>query len=331
MKRFMNEPADFVRDMLEGVALANPDTLEYVPEFNLIRRKAGPSDGRVSLIQGSGSGHEPAHAMLVGPGMLDGACPGDVFAAPPLEYVLGATRSLRTPAGVVYIVNNYTGDRMVFEMASEVVRAEGIDVRTVLVDDDVAVKDSTYTVGRRGIAGNFFVIKAMGAAAAAGAPIDEVVRIGEAVNAATRSMGMALTSCSPPAKGAPLFALGESEVELGVGIHGEPGRQRTTLSSADQTVEVLLGAILAEHDVNRGDEVAVMVNGLGATPINELYILYGSAHKQLRERGIQVRRNYVGDYCTSLDMAGVSITVVKLTDEIERLLSEPAQIPIRVF
>ncbi len=331
MKKFVNDPQQFVPEMLKGLALANPDTLRYVPEYNLIMRVDAPQDGKVSLIQGSGSGHEPAHVMVVGKGMLDAACPGDVFAAPPMDYVLETTRLLASPAGVVHIVNNYTGDRLAFEMGQEMAEAEDITVRTLLVNDDVAVKDSLYTVGRRGVAGNFFVIKATGAASEAGAGIDEVIRIGEKVNAVTRSMGMALTSCTPPAKGSPLFELGDDEMEMGVGIHGEPGRRREKLAGADAIVDELVEAVVTDLPFERGDGVALMINGLGGTPISELYILYGRAHEQLAARGITVRRNYVGEYCTSLDMAGASVTLVRLDDEVTGLLAAPAEIPIRTF
>lgn len=331
MKKFVNDAKEFVPDMLQGLALANPDTLVYDPSNNMIRRADAPVPGKVSIVQGSGSGHEPAHVMAVGRGMLDAACPGDVFAAPPMDYILDATRAVASDAGVVYIVNNYTGDRMAFEMAQELAEAEGVKVRTVLVNDDVAVKDSTFTIGRRGVAGNFFVIKAMGAAAESGADLDEVVRIGEKVVGATRSMGLALTSCTPPAKGSPIFDLGDDEVELGVGIHGEPGRERIALPTATEAVRLLLDAIVDDLPYLAGDRVALMVNGLGGTPISELYLLYGIAHGQLAEQGIRVARNYVGEYCTSLDMDGASLTLVRLDDEIESLLGAPAEVPIRIF
>ncbi len=331
MKKFVNDPKAFVPEMLEGLALANPDTLTYHPDYNLIMRADSPRSGKVSILQGSGSGHEPAHVMAVGPGMLDGACPGDVFAAPPMDYILESTKLLASDAGVVHIVNNYTGDRMAFEMGRELAEAEGITVRTVMVDDDVAVQDSTYTVGRRGVAGNFFVIKAMGALAEEGAPIDEVVRIGEHVNSVTRTIGLALTSCTPPAKGSPLFDIADDEVELGVGIHGEPGRERVALKSASEMVEQLVEAVTSDLPYASGDRVALMINGLGGTPISELYLAYGLAHRQLDARGIAVGRSYVGEYCTSLDMAGASVTLVRLDDEIERTLAAPASVPLRVF
>jgi phosphoenolpyruvate---glycerone phosphotransferase subunit DhaK len=331
VKKFVNDPRQFVPEMLKGIALANPGTLKYVPDYNLIMRTDAPRDDKVSIIQGSGSGHEPAHVMVVGKGMLDAACPGDVFAAPPMDYVLETTKLLASPRGVLHIINNYTGDRMAFEMGQEMAEAEGITVGTLLVDDDVAVKDSTYTVGRRGVAGNFFVIKAVGAASEQGADLDELLRIGNKVNSVTRTMGMALTSCTPPAKGSPLFELGDDEMEMGVGIHGEPGRRREKLASANAIVDELLEAVVSDLPFSAGDDVALMVNGLGGTPISELYLLYGYTHEQLAQRGINVRRNYVGNYCTSLDMAGTSITLSRLDPEVDALLDAPAEIAIRTF
>jgi len=331
MKKFVNDPKDFVPEMLTGLALANPDTLKYVPDYNLIMRTDSPRDDKVSIIQGSGSGHEPAHVMTVGKGMLDAACPGDVFSAPPTDYVYETIKLLSSAKGCLLLVNNYTGDRMAFDMAQELADAEGIPVRTLFIDDDVAVQDSTYTVGRRGVAGNFFVMKAVGAASEKGADLDELVRIGEKVNSVTRTMGMALTACTPPAKGSPLFDLPADEMEMGVGIHGEPGRRREKLAAADAIVDELLDAVVSDLPFESGDRVALMVNGLGGTPISELYLIYGHAHQSLADKGITVARNYVGEYCTSLDMAGCSITLVKLDDEIEGLLAEPAEIAIRVF
>ena len=331
MKKFVNDPKNFVAEMLEGLALANPTTLKYVPEYNLIMRADGPSDDKVSIIQGSGSGHEPAHVMTVGKGMLDAACPGDVFAAPPTDYVYETIKLMGSAKGVLLLVNNYTGDKMAFDMAQELAEAEDINVRTLFIDDDVAVQDSTWTVGRRGVAGNFFVMKAVGAASEQGADLDELIRIGEKVNSVTRTMGMALTACTPPAKGSPLFDLPADEVEMGVGIHGEPGRRREKLRAANEIVDDLLDAVVSDLPFESGDRVALMVNGLGGTPISELYLVYGHAHKNLTDRGIEVARNYVGEYCTSLDMAGASITLVRLDDEIEELLAAPAEIAIRVF
>lgn len=331
MKKFVNDPQQFVPEMLRGIALANPDTLRYVPEYNLIMRSDAPRDDKVSIVQGSGSGHEPAHAMAVGPGMLDAACPGDVFSAPPSDYVYETTKLLRSEMGVLHIINNYTGDRMAFDMGRELAEAEDIQVGTVVVDDDVAVTDSTYTVGRRGVAGNFFVIKALGAASERGEELDDLVALGRRVNDVTRSMGIALTSCTPPAKGSPLFDLGEDEIEVGVGIHGEPGRRREPMKPADELVDEMLEAILGDLPYASGDEVALMVNGLGGTPISELYVLFGHAHEALAERGIDVGRSYVGEYCTSLDMAGASLTLVRLDEELKELLSAPAQIAAHTF
>jgi dihydroxyacetone kinase-like protein len=281
--------------------------------------------------------------MIVGKGMLDAACPGDVFAAPPMDYVVESTKILNSPKGVLHIVNNYTGDRMSFEMATEMLEMEGVNVKTIFVDDDVAVKDSTWTVGRRGVAGNFFVIKAVGAAAEKGASLDELVALGQKVNSRLRSMGMALTGCTPPAKGKPIFTLEEDEIEMGVGIHGEPGRARIKMASANEVADVMLEAILTDQKpipgsddreaplFNSGDEVALMVNGLGGTPISELYLVYGHVHEALEKRGIKVWRSYVGEYCTSLEMAGMSITLCKVDNELKELFTAPAEIPIRVF
>jgi dihydroxyacetone kinase-like protein len=343
MKKFVNDPKQFVPEMLKGIALANPGTLKYVPEFNLIMRADAPNPNKVSIVQGSGSGHEPAHVMIVGKGMLDGACPGDVFAAPPMDYVVGASKLLNSPKGILHIVNIYSGDRMAFEMATEMLEADGITVRTLFVDDDVAVQNSTYTVGRRGVAGNFFVIKALGAASESGASLDDLIALGEKVNANTRSMGMALSGCTPPAKGTPIFTLADDEMEMGVGIHGEPGRARKKMVSANEIVDEMVEAIVTDRKpakdgkgtvdpaFTRGDEVALMLNGLGGTPISELYLLYGRAHEQVEKRGLKVWRSYVGEYCTSLEMNGMSITLSKVDADTKKLLQAPAEIPIRVF
>ena len=343
MKKLMNDPKQFVPEMMKGIALANPGTIKYVPAYNLVMRADAPNPNKVSIVQGSGSGHEPAHIMVVGKGMLDGACPGDVFAAPPMDYVVESSKILNSPMGVLHIVNNYSGDRMSFEMATEMLDMEGVNVKTIFVDDDVAVQDSTWTVGRRGVAGNFFVIKAVGAAAEQGASLDELVALGKKVNSMVRSMGMALSGCTPPAKGKPIFSLEEDEIEMGVGIHGEPGRARKKMASANDIADEMLEAILTDRKpipgsdereapiFNEGDEVALMINGLGGTPISELYIVYGHVHEELEKRGIKVWRSYVGEYCTSLEMAGMSITLCKVDDQLKELFMAPAEIPIRVF
>lgn len=331
MKKFVNDPKQFVPEMLKGIALANPDTITYVPEYNLIMRSDAPNNDKVSIVQGSGSGHEPAHVMAVGPGMLDAACPGDVFAAPPADYVYQTAKLVASDKGVLLLVNNYTGDRMAFEMAQELAEADDIKCATLFIDDDVAVQDSLYTVGRRGVAGNFFVIKAVGAKAEEGADLDEVIRVGEKVNSVTRTMGIALSSCTPPAKGQPLFEIGDDEIEVGIGIHGEPGRRRAKMMSANEIVDELLGAVVPDLPFESGDRVALMINGLGGTPISELYLLFGIAAQKLADQGITVARSYVGEYCTSLEMAGCSLTLVKLDDEIEALLEAPAEIVARVI
>jgi dihydroxyacetone kinase-like protein len=331
VKKFVNDPREFVPEMLDGIQLASGGALSYDPRYNLIYRADMPRDDKVSIIQGSGSGHEPAHTMIVGPGMLDGACPGDVFAGPPVEFVYETSKLLYSPKGILHIVNNYTGDRTAWEMAREMCEAEGMKVGALLVNDDVAVKDSTWTVGRRGVAGNFFVIKAVGAASDNGAELDELVRIGEKVIANVRSMGIALSSCTPPQRGTPLFEIADDEMEVGIGIHGEPGRERTKLVSANEIVDLLLDAVVPDLPYESGDKVALMINGLGGTPISELYLLYGIAHRRLADRGIEVFRSYVGEYCTSLEMAGASLTLLKVDDELGPLLTQPAEVSYRVF
>ena len=331
MKKFVNDPKDFVPEMLKGIALANPDKLKYVPAYNLIMRADIPKADKVSVMQGSGSGHEPAHVMTVGKGMLDAACPGNVFAAPPADFVYNTTKLVASPRGVLHLLNNYTGDTMSFDMGREMAEADGIEVRTVVINDDVAVKDSTWTVGRRGVAGNFFVMKAVGAASEERKSLEELENIGNRVVEVTRTMGMALTGCTPPAKGTPIFTLADDEMELGIGIHGEPGRKRVKMTNANAIVDELLEAVASDLPYKAGDEVALMINGMGGTPISELYLLYGYAHEQVEKRGMKIKRNYVGEYCTSLEMAGFSLTLVKLDPELEALLAAPAEIAIRVF
>lgn len=331
MKKFVNDPKDFVPEMLKGIALANPDTLQYIPEYNLIMRKGIPFANKVSIMQGSGSGHEPAHVMTVGKGMLDAACPGNVFAAPPADYVYQTTKLVAGPMGVLHLLNNYTGDTMSFDMGQELAEMDGIEVGRVVINDDVAVKDSTWTVGRRGVAGNFFVMKACGAASEEGKTLQQLVDIGNHVVEVTRTMGMALTGCTPPAKGSPIFTLADDEMEIGIGIHGEPGRKRVQLQPANKIVDELFEAVADDLPYKAGDEIALMINGMGGTPISELYLLYGYAHELAEKRGLKIKRNYVGEYCTSLEMAGFSLTMVKLDPELERLLAAPAEIAIRVF
>ena len=331
MRKFLNDPKTFVNEFLEGVALASGGALKFDPRYHLIYRADMPDPNKVSIIQGSGSGHEPAHTMIVGRGMLDAACPGDVFAGPPVEFVTETTRLMNSPKGVLYIVNNYTGDRTAWEMAKELMEAEDFKIGYLLVNDDVAVKDSTWTIGRRGVAGNFFVIKAVGAAAERGAEMDERERIGNKVIGQVRTMGIALSSCIPPVRGTPLFEIADGEMEVGIGIHGEPGRERRKMGNADEIVDIMLNAVVPDLPFQSGDEVALMINGLGGTPISELYLLYGIAHKKLAEKGIKVFRSYVGEYCTSLEMAGSHLTLLKVDDELKDLLLAPADVAYRVF
>jgi len=331
MKKFINDPKNFVHEMLEGIALANPDTLKFVPDYNLIMRKDIPRANKVSIIQGSGSGHEPAHVMLVGRGMLDAACPGNVFAAPPSDFVYQTTKLVASPMGVLHLVNNYTGDKLSFETGRELAEEDGIEIRTVVINDDVAVKDSLYTIGRRGVAGNFFVIKAVGAASEKGFSLENLEKLGNRVVEVTRTMGVALSGCTPPAKGTPIFTLDEDEMEIGIGIHGEPGVKRTKIEHADKIVDELFDRVVLYIPYKAGDEVALMINGLGGTPISELYLLYGHANKLANKFGLKVKRSYVGEYCTSLEMAGFSLTLVKLDQELTEFLDAPAEVALRVF
>ena len=331
MKKFVNEPAKFVPEFMKGVALANPDLLEFEEEFQMIKRKDAPNNSRVSVVQGSGSGHEPAHVMAVGPGMLDGACQGAVFAAPAVDSCYETIKRLASDAGVLVLVNNYQGDRMAWDTAVELAEAEGIKVKQFHINDDVAVKDSLYTVGRRGVAGNFFVIKACGAAAAEGRDLDSLLALADKVNNNVRTMGVALTSCIPPAKGTTIFDIGDDEMEVGVGIHGEPGRRRDKIKSGNEIVDELFEAVSQDIPFNSGDRVAIMINGLGGTPISELYLLYARAHELAEKAGYTVVRNYVGEYCTSLEMAGFSLTILRLDDELEKLLDAPAETAYRIL
>jgi dihydroxyacetone kinase-like protein len=331
MKKFVNDPAAFVPEFMAGVVAANPDLLEANPEFQMVKRKDYPKAGKVSIVQGSGSGHEPAHVMAVGPGMLSGACQGPVFAAPPVDACYETIKALATDAGVLVLVNNYQGDRMAWETAIELAQAEDIRVEQFIINDDVAVKDSLYTVGRRGVAGNFFVMKACGAAAENGASLEEVMAVAEKVNSQVRTMGVALTSCIPPAKGTPIFEIGDDEMEVGVGIHGEPGRERTKITSADEITKTLFDAVATDLPFVSGDRIALMVNGLGGTPPAELYVIYAKAHALAEEQGLTVARNYVGEYCTALDMVGASITMLKLDGQLEELLAAPAETATRIF
>ena len=333
MKKFVNDPRTSSPRCSKGIALANPDTIKYVPEYNLIMRTDAPSDDKVSIVQGSGSGPRA--------GPRDDRRQGDARRRVPGRRLRRAADGLRagrppscsTPRrACCYIINNYTGDRMAFDMGREMAEAEGVKIGTVIVDDDVAVKDSTCTVGRRGVAGNFFVIKAVGAATGAGRRARRLVPLGERVNSVSRTMGMALTSCTPPAKGSPLFDLGDDEMEMGVGIHGEPGRRREKLASRRTTiVDELLEAIVDRPPFKKGDNVALMINGLGGTPISELYILYGRAHEQLADRGINVGGTTSASTARRSTWPGPRSPSCGSTTSSSSLLDAPAEIPIRTF
>jgi len=327
MKKLINDPSDVVAQALRGMAAAHPE-LRVDHENKIIYRGDAPVRGKVALVSGGGSGHEPLHGGYVGPGMLDAACAGEVFTSPVPDQMMAATRSVDGGAGVLHIVKNYTGDVMNFEMAAELVAAEsGTQVVAVITDDDVAVQDSLYTAGRRGVGVTVLVEKIAGAAAEQGRPLEEVADIARQVNAQGRSMGMALTSCTVPAAGKPTFDLPESEIELGVGIHGEPGRRRLPMAPAREVAELLLEPILADLDFTSGDGVLAFVNGLGGTPLLELYLMYGEVAAILESSGVTVARSLVGSYMTSLDMAGCSVTLLKVDADLLRLWDAPVATP----
>ncbi len=321
----MNKAEDMVVEMCLGMEKAYPETLVFSPKYKIMKRKHLNLD-KVVLISGGGSGHEPSHAGFVGPGMLDAAVCGDVFASPSTIQVYNAIDQTKSSKGTLLIVKNYSGDCMNFDAASEMAEDdELVEVEKVYVNDDVAVKDSLYTVGRRGVAGTIFVHKIAGAAAEKGLELLEVKRVAEKVIKNVRSMGFALTSCTVPAKGTPTFTLSEDEMEFGVGIHGEPGIIREKIVTSDQLAVKLLDKILPDLPFASQDEVAVMVNGFGATPLQELFVLNNSVAKVLEEKGVKVYRTFVGNYMTAIDMAGASITLLKLDDELKSLLDAPAE------
>ena len=327
MKKFINHPVDVVKEELEGIALAHPDLVRVYFGPNYIVRADAPVKGKVGLVSGGGSGHEPMHGGFVGKGMLDAACPGEVFTSPTPDQMLEAARMVDGGKGVLFIVKNYTGDVMNFEMAAELAAAEGIEVQSALIDDDVAVEDSLYTAGRRGVGCTVLAEKMCGAAAEDGRSLDQVADICRKVNSWGRSMGMALTSCTVPHAGRPTFELPEDEMEIGIGIHGEPGRRRMKLKPADDIVEMLMEAILKDLPFKSGDEVLLFVNSMGGTPLVELYIAYRKAHQVAEKNGLKVRRNLVGPYITSLEMAGISITLLKLDEELIRWWDAPVYTP----
>jgi dihydroxyacetone kinase-like protein len=327
MKKFLNDPADVVKESLAGLAAAHGDLLRYDAQAQIVVRADAPVRGKVALVSGGGSGHEPLHGGFVGRGMLDAACPGEVFTSPVPDQMLAATKAVDGGAGVVHIVKNYTGDVMNFKLAAEDAADEGIAVESVLVDDDVAVQDSLYTAGRRGVGATVLIEKLAGAAAERGGDVDAVAAVARRVNERARSFGIALSSCTPPAAGKPIFDLPEGEIELGIGIHGEPGRRREQTRTAREIVEVTLEAILSDLEPAEGARVLSFVNGMGGTPLIELYLLYGEVDRQLREAGLQPVRNLVGSYITSLEMAGASVTLLELDDELVSLWDAPVHTP----
>lgn len=327
MKKLINNPDSVVVEALRGMEAAHPDLLKVYYEPNFITRADAPVKNKVAIISGGGSGHEPMHGGFVGKGMLDAACPGAVFTSPTPDQMDAATKAVAGDKGALHIVKNYTGDVMNFELAAEMVRAEGIPVESVIIDDDVAVQDSTWTAGRRGVGATVLAEKLCGAAAEAGGSLAEVRDLCKLVNAQARSMGMALTSCTVPHVGKPTFDLPADEMELGVGIHGEPGRKRAKVLPADEIVELLMEPILTDLPFKSGDEVLMFVNGLGGTPLIELYIVYRKAAEIAKRAGIKVTRNLVGNYITSLEMAGTSITLLKLDAELTKLWDAPVLTP----
>ncbi|CAA9463893.1 MAG: Phosphoenolpyruvate-dihydroxyacetone phosphotransferase, dihydroxyacetone binding subunit DhaK [uncultured Rubrobacteraceae bacterium] len=328
MKKLINEPARVVEEMLRGMELAHGGMLRLLPENGVVLRADAPVQGKVALVSGGGSGHEPSHGGYVGPGMLDAACAGSVFTSPTPDQMLEATKAVDGGAGVFYVVKNYTGDVLNFEMAGELAEAEGIQTDYVVTNDDVAVEDSTFTSGRRGIAGTLFVHKICGAGADDGKDLAGIKELAERVNGNVRSMGMALTSCTPPESGEPIFQIADDEMEMGVGIHGEPGIERKKIEPADTIVDEMVDRILGDSVDFSGSEAAVMVNGMGGTPPMELYVAYARLADRLKDEGVSVwRMPYIGDYMTSLEMAGFSITLLKLDEEMKGYLAAPCDVP----
>jgi dihydroxyacetone kinase-like protein len=327
MKKLINDPQSAVRESLAGLARAHRDILRVSFDPVYVVRADAPVAGKVGVVSGGGSGHEPMHAGFVGRGMLDAACPGEIFTSPTPDQIEAATRAVDGGAGVLHIVKNYTGDVMNFEMAAELCQAQGIPVRAVVINDDVAVQDSLYTAGRRGVGATVLAEKLCGAAAERGWDLERVAALCRRVNGEARSMGMALTPCTVPAAGRPTFELGDGEIEMGIGIHGEPGRERTALAPAREIAARMAEAILTDLPFRAGDRVIAMVNGMGATPLLELYLVYGELEQLLEARGIETARRLVGNYITSLDMAGCSITLLRAGDEMLELWDDPVLTP----
>src|SRR2546427_3812706 len=326
MKKLINSPETVVTEALEGVAAAHP-SLSVDVENKVIPRAGGPTPGKVGLVSGGGSGHEPLHGGFVGYGMLDAACPGEVFTSPVPDQMLAATQAVNGGAGVLHVVKNYTGDVLNFQMAAELAAADGIQVESVVTNDDVAVQDSLYTAGRRGVGVTVLLEKIVGAFAETGAPLDKVAALARKVNEQGRSMGMALTSCTVPTAGKPTFELGEDEMEIGIGIHGEPGRRRVKLAPAAEVTEMLATPIIEDLGLKAGERVLAFVNGMGGTPLIRLFVVANELAKVLRGRDITIARSLIGSYITSLEMAGCSITLLRLDDELTRYWDAPVHTP----
>jgi dihydroxyacetone kinase-like protein len=327
MKKLINEPDAVVREALEGVEAAHGDKVRVTYDPYVVVRADAPKQGKVGIISGGGSGHEPMHGGFVGKGMLDAACPGEVFTSPTPDQMLEATKAVNGGAGVLHIVKNYTGDVLNFEMAADLAKGEGIEVEAVVTNDDVAVQDSLYTAGRRGVGITVVAEKICGAAAEEGQSLAQVTELCRKVNGQGRSMGMALTPCITPGSGEPSFELADDEMEIGIGIHGEPGRYREKLAPASSIVERLATAVVEDLPFESGDRVLAFVNGMGGTPLIELYIVYNELNKFLQGKGITIERNLIGNYITSLEMAGCSITLLKLDDDLVRLWDAPVDTP----
>jgi dihydroxyacetone kinase-like protein len=327
MKKFLNDPADLVKESLTGLAAAHGDLVRYDAGAQILVRADSPVQGKVALISGGGSGHEPLHGGFVGKGMLDAACPGEVFTSPVPEQMLAATKAVDGGAGVVHIVKNYTGDVMNFKLAAEDAADEGINVESVLIDDDVAVQDSLYTAGRRGVGATVLAEKIAGASAERGDDVATVADLARKVNSQARSFGIALSSCTPPAAGKPIFDLPDGEYEVGIGIHGEPGRRREPIRPAKEIADQMVEAVVSDLSPDPASKALVFVNGMGGTPQIELYLLYGEIERGLRAAGVEPVRNLVGSYITSLEMAGASLTLLTLDDELTELWDAPVHTP----
>jgi dihydroxyacetone kinase-like protein len=327
MKKLINSPENVVREELEGIQLAHGDRLKVSLDPFYIARKDAPIKGKVGLVSGGGSGHEPMHGGFVGLGMLDAACPGHVFTSPTPDQMFEASKAVSSGAGILHIVKNYTGDVMNFDLAADMLREEKIEVASVLTDDDVAVQDSLYTAGRRGVGLTVLMEKLLGAAAEKGMDLAGLKKLGDSIRATGRSMGMALTPCTVPHAGKPSFELGENEMEVGIGIHGEPGRKRMALAPADEITEMLMEPILSDLPFKSGESIILFVNGMGGTPLIELYIVYRKAAQIAEKHGLKIARNLVGSYITSLEMAGTSITALRADDNLISLWDAPVNTP----